>query len=130
MLNEDLAEKVLRKARGLGLKIATAESCTGGLVATALTSIAGSSDVFERGFVTYSNEAKAEMLGIEQALIEAHGAVSAEVAVAMAVQAKKLFEPYLGGEHSAQAGRRSNPAARADRLDAFSGCNRKQEEEQ
>ena len=74
---EDLAEHVLRRARGLGLMIATAESCTGGLVAGALTAIAGSSDVFERGFVTYSNEAKAEMLGVELALIEAHGAVSA-----------------------------------------------------
>ncbi|MGA9547292.1 MAG: CinA family protein, partial [Rhodomicrobium sp.] len=76
MFNEDLAEKVLQKARGLGLKIATAESCTGGLVAAALTSIAGSSDVFERGFVTYSNEEKAEMLGVDPALIEKYGAVS------------------------------------------------------
>jgi nicotinamide-nucleotide amidase len=84
MFNEDLAEKLLRKARGLGLKIATAESCTGGLVAAALTSIAGSSDVFECGFVTYSNEAKAEMLGVDPALIEKHGAVSKEVAIAMA----------------------------------------------
>ena len=95
MFNEDLAEKVLRKARGLGLKIATAESCTGGLVAAALTSIAGSSDVFERGFVTYSNEAKAEMLGIEQALIAAHGAVSAEVAVAMAACALRYSRAQI-----------------------------------
>ena len=69
---ESLAEKVLDRARGLGLMIATAESCTGGLVAAALTSIAGSSDVFERGFVTYSNEAKEEMLGIDPALIAGH----------------------------------------------------------
>ena len=89
MLNEDLAEKLLQKARGLGLKIATAESCTGGLVAAALTSIAGSSEVFERGFVTYSNEAKAEMLGVDPALIEKHGAVSKEVAIAMAEGALK-----------------------------------------
>ncbi len=89
MSNEDLAEQVLQKARGLGLKIATAESCTGGLVAAALTSIAGSSDVFDRGFVTYSNEAKAEMLGVNSALIEKHGAVSEEVAVAMAACALK-----------------------------------------
>ncbi len=79
-----LAEQVLQKARSLGLMLATAESCTGGLVAAALTSIAGSSDVFDRGFVTYSNDAKIEMLGVEPALIEAHGAVSKEVAVAMA----------------------------------------------
>ena len=95
MYIEDLAEHVLRKVRGLGLMIATAESCTGGLVAGALTSIAGSSDVFERGFVTYSNEAKAEMLGVEQALIDAHGAVSAEVAVAMAACALKFSRAQI-----------------------------------
>ncbi len=79
-----LAEEVLERARSAGLMIASAESCTGGLVAAALTSIAGSSDAFERGFVTYSNEAKAQMLGVDPALIAAHGAVSREVAVAMA----------------------------------------------
>ncbi len=89
MFNQDLAEHVLQKARGLGLMIATAESCTGGLVAAALTSIAGSSDVFDRGFVTYSNEAKVEMLGVDPALIEEHGAVSEQVAVAMAACALK-----------------------------------------
>jgi len=82
-----LADEVLDKARGLGLTIATAESCTGGLVAGALTSIAGSSDVFERGFVTYSNEAKTEMLGIDPALIQTYGAVSKDVALAMAAGA-------------------------------------------
>jgi nicotinamide-nucleotide amidase len=95
MFNEDLAEKLLRKARGLGLKIATAESCTGGLVAAALTSIAGSSDVFECGFVTYSNEAKVEMLGVDPALIEKHGAVSKEVAIAMAGGALKHSRALL-----------------------------------
>ncbi len=70
--------------RGAGLKIATAESCTGGLIAAACTTIAGSSDWFERGFVTYSNEAKTEMLGVAPALIDAHGAVSEPVALAMA----------------------------------------------
>ena len=70
--------------RGRGWKIVTAESCTGGLIAAACTAIAGSRDWFERGFVTYSNEAKAELLGVPKALIEAHGAVSAEVACAMA----------------------------------------------
>lgn len=63
---------------------ATAESCTGGGVAQAITAIAGSSEVFDRGFVTYSNEAKVEMLGVDPALIEAHGAVSEAVAQAMA----------------------------------------------
>jgi nicotinamide-nucleotide amidase len=70
--------------RARGWKIVTAESCTGGLIAAACTAIAGSSDWFERGFVTYSNEAKAELLGVPMALIEAHGAVSDEVARAMA----------------------------------------------
>jgi len=77
---------VLQAARDAGLKIATAESCTGGMVAAALTDIAGSSDVFERGFVTYSNEAKAELLGIDSALTGpgGPGAVSEPVALAMA----------------------------------------------
>ena len=70
--------------RAAGLKLATAESCTGGLIAAACTAVAGSSDWFERGFVTYSNAAKTEMLGVPAALIAAHGAVSAEVAQAMA----------------------------------------------
>ena len=70
--------------RAQGLKLATAESCTGGLIAAACTAVAGSSDWFERGFVTYSNEAKAELLGVDAALIAAHGAVSEAVARAMA----------------------------------------------
>ena len=70
--------------RRAGLKIATAESCTGGLIAAACTTVAGSSDWFERGFVTYSNEAKTEMLGVDAALIRVHGAVSEPVARAMA----------------------------------------------
>jgi nicotinamide-nucleotide amidase len=90
-----LAEEVLKRARALGLRIATAESCTGGLVAGALTSVAGSSDVFERGFVTYSNEAKEEMLGIDPALIAEHGAVSAEVAIAMAACALRQSRAQL-----------------------------------
>jgi len=79
----DLAAQVLEKARAKGWKIATAESCTGGLVAGALTEIAGSSDVFERGFVTYSNAAKQELLAVPEALLASHGAVSEEVARAM-----------------------------------------------
>ena len=82
-----VAEQVERLAallRARGARIATAESCTGGLIAAACTSLAGSSDWFERGFVTYSNEAKSEMLGVPAALIATHGAVSAPVAAAMA----------------------------------------------
>ncbi len=75
---------LLERYRRNGLKIATAESCTGGLVAAGLTAIAGSSDVFERGWVTYSNEAKHEALGVPVDLIAAKGAVSTEVAEAMA----------------------------------------------
>jgi nicotinamide-nucleotide amidase len=67
-----------------GWQLATAESCTGGLIASACTEIAGSSDWFERGFVSYSNQAKTEMLGVDAALITAHGAVSEAVAHAMA----------------------------------------------
>jgi nicotinamide-nucleotide amidase len=82
-----LATRVLDAARAHGRKIATAESCTGGLVAGALTDIAGSSDVVERGFVTYSNDAKMEMLGVPASTLVAHGAVSRETAEAMAAGA-------------------------------------------
>ncbi len=75
---------LLAEARYWGLKIATAESCTGGMVAAALTEVAGSSDVFERGFVTYSNAAKVDMLGVSGATLAAHGAVSEPVAREMA----------------------------------------------
>lgn len=78
------AELLLAACREQGLRLATAESCTGGLVAAALTGIAGSSDVFERGFVTYSNDAKMEMLGVPAQILARHGAVSAPVARAMA----------------------------------------------
>ena len=78
------AGEVLELCRLHGVMLATAESCTGGLVAAALTAIPGSSSVVERGFVTYSNQAKTEMIGVPEALIEAHGAVSAQVARAMA----------------------------------------------
>lgn len=80
----NLADRVLAAARTKGMTIVTAESCTGGLVAATLTSIAGSSDVFDRAFVTYSNAAKSEMIGVPVASIAAYGAVSAEVAAAMA----------------------------------------------
>lgn len=78
------ATDLLRAAQANGDLIATAESCTGGLVSAALTAVPGSSAVFERGFVTYSNAAKSEMLGVPFWLIERHGAVSEDVARAMA----------------------------------------------
>ena len=87
MFSDDLmtqATLLLQTCRDAGVMVATAESCTGGLIAGCLTEIAGSSNVVERGFVTYSNEAKNEAIGVDMALIEAHGAVSEPVARAMA----------------------------------------------
>jgi nicotinamide-nucleotide amidase len=81
---EALARAVLERYRARGWMLATAESCTGGLIAGCLTEIAGSSDVVDRGFVTYSNAAKQAMIGVPPALLERHGAVSEEVARAMA----------------------------------------------
>ncbi|MGF1592018.1 MAG: CinA family protein [Kiloniellaceae bacterium] len=83
------AAELLDRYRAAGKRVATAESCTGGLIAACLTELAGSSDVVDRGFVTYSNAAKAAMLGVDPALLEppGPGAVSAEVAAAMAAGA-------------------------------------------
>jgi nicotinamide-nucleotide amidase len=78
------AADLLQRLRAAGLMIATAESCTGGLIAAALTEVPGSSEVVERGFVTYSNAAKTGLLGVPEALLARHGAVSAQVARAMA----------------------------------------------
>jgi nicotinamide-nucleotide amidase len=83
------AKRLLALYRRRGLRLATAESCTGGLVAAVLTAIAGSSDVFECSFVTYSNEAKQKLLGVNAAIIARHGAVSGETAAAMAKAALK-----------------------------------------
>lgn len=79
-----LAADVLDAARARGVTIATAESCTGGLIAGALTEIPGSSNAFDRGFVTYSNAAKQQMLGVRPETLAAHGAVSEEIAAEMA----------------------------------------------
>jgi nicotinamide-nucleotide amidase len=87
MLDNDTlaaAAALLDACRARGIMLATAESCTGGLIAAALTAIAGSSDVVDRGFVTYSNEAKQELLSVPAELLAAHGAVSEPVARAMA----------------------------------------------
>jgi nicotinamide-nucleotide amidase len=87
MSDQELTEQaraLLDLCRRKKLKIAAAESCTGGLVAATLTEIAGSSDVFERGFVTYSNEAKQAMLGVSATTLASHGAVSRETALEMA----------------------------------------------
>lgn len=81
---EPLAAEVLEACRARGWRVGTAESCTGGLIAASLTAVPGSSSVVERGFVTYSNEAKVGAIGVDPGLIVRHGAVSAEVARAMA----------------------------------------------
>ena len=78
------ASEIIRICTERGLTVATAESCTGGLIGACLTEIPGSSAVVDRGFITYSNRAKQEMLGVPAAILEAHGAVSAETAAAMA----------------------------------------------
>jgi nicotinamide-nucleotide amidase len=84
---QDLVDTLAAELRDRGLLLATAESCTGGLIAAACTELSGSSDWFERGFVTYSNAAKTELLGVPAALIDEHGAVSQPVARAMATGA-------------------------------------------
>jgi nicotinamide-nucleotide amidase len=83
----DLATALLQTCRARGVMLATAESCTGGMIVAALTDIAGSSDVVDRSFVTYSNEAKMEMIGVRKATLDAHGAVSRETALEMAAGA-------------------------------------------
>ncbi|WP_366552586.1 CinA family protein [Aquibaculum sediminis] len=80
----DITEKLVEELRQRGQQITTVESCTGGLLAGLLTTVPGTSDVFDRGFVTYSNDAKQEMVGVPEALLREHGAVSREVAEAMA----------------------------------------------
>jgi nicotinamide-nucleotide amidase len=91
----DAARVLLDLCRKKALTIAAAESCTGGLLAATLTEIPGSSDVFDRGFVTYSNQAKQEMLGVTAATLAAHGAVSRETAEAMAAGALAVSDADL-----------------------------------
>ncbi|WP_298256288.1 CinA family protein [uncultured Litoreibacter sp.] len=81
------AAQVLAAARARGWRIAVAESCTGGLIGAALTEVAGSSDVLDRGFITYSNQAKMDLLGVSASALAAHGAVSEQVAQEMATGA-------------------------------------------
>jgi nicotinamide-nucleotide amidase len=126
------AAELIGDCRARGLQLATAESCTGGLLAAILTEVPGASDVFERGFVTYSNAAKTEMLGVAPELIRRYGAVSAEVARAMAAGALAhsaadlavavtgvagpgggTAEKPVGLVHLAAAARGAEPRARA-----------------
>ncbi|ESY46914.1 CinA family protein [Mesorhizobium sp. RSR380A] len=87
MNNSDLANALLQVCQQRGIMLATAESCTGGMIISALTDIAGSSAVVDRGLITYSDEAKMEMLGVSPATLEAHGAVARETVLEMAAGA-------------------------------------------
>ncbi len=127
MLDDEVlsaAEAVLAACRAAGLMVATAESCTGGLVAAALTAIAGSSDVVERGFVTYSNAAKSELLGVPAGLIAAEGAVSEAVARAMAEGALRHSAAALAVSVTGVAGPGGGSAAKPVGLVWF-GCARR-----
>ncbi len=108
----DKARVVLDACRAARLMLVSAESCTGGLVVGALTEIPGSSDVVERGFVTYSDRAKSEMLGVPPALIESHGAVSEPVARAMAEGALARAHAQLSIAVTGVAGPGSDSAAK------------------
>ncbi len=98
------AATLLDLCRARGLKLAAAESCTGGLVAALLTEIPGSSDVVERGFVTYSNEAKRELLGVAEATLAVHGAVSAPTAREMAEGALRASQAAIAVSITGVAG--------------------------
>ncbi len=91
-----LAQQVVQLYTFKKLRVATAESCTGGLVAASLTSIPGASAIFERGFITYSNDAKVEELGVDPSLIDEFGAVSEPVALAMAHGARSIAKADIG----------------------------------
>jgi nicotinamide-nucleotide amidase len=111
--------ELLARARYWGLKVATAESCTGGMVAAALTEVAGSSDVFERGFVTYSNEAKMELLGVKAEALEAQDRRAGRIGAQ--ARGPGLFRP--GAQGPGDAGRdggvrRARPGQGARGLDA------------
>ena len=100
----NVAQELLNAARSAHATVTCAESCTGGMVAAAITDVAGSSEIFERGFVTYSNAAKQEMLGVQPATLDAHGAVSEETAREMAVGARKAARATLSVAISGIAG--------------------------
>ena len=119
-----LAARVLRACEARGWMLATAESCTGGMVAAALTDIPGSSSVVERGFITYSDAAKAECLGVAVALIETHGAVSEPVARAMAAGALAHSRAGLAVSVTGIAGPGGGSAAKPEGLVHFACARR------
>ncbi len=117
-----LAKTVLDEARAKDLRVVTAESCTGGLIAGLLTEIPGSSDVLERGFVVYSNRAKQDLLGVAGELIADHGAVSEEVARAMAQGAAAHSDAQLAVSVTGIAGPGGGTAAKPVGLVHVAAC--------
>jgi nicotinamide-nucleotide amidase len=109
---DDLATRLQAACLATGSTVALAESCTGGLIAAALTDIAGSSGYFVGGVVSYSNAAKRDLLGVDAAVLEAHGAVSAQVARAMAVGARERFGATLAASVTGIAGPDGGTAAK------------------
>ena len=105
-------KKIIQAAIKKAITIATAESCTGGMVAAALTSVPGASSVFEYGFITYANSAKTKLLGVSDALIKKHGAVSKEVAKAMAEGARKKANATIAISITGIAGPTGGSAAK------------------
>src|SRR5262245_53930106 len=118
------ATTLLDLYRARSLRIATAESCTGGMIAAAITDIAGSSDVFERGFVTYSNEAKTELIKVPAGVIQRHGAVSEAVARAMAAGALESSRADIAVSVTGVAGPGGGTAAKPVGLVHFGGAQR------
>ncbi len=109
---DELATRLQRACLAAGSTVALAESCTGGLIAAALTDIAGSSGYFVGGVVSYSNESKRDLLGVDPAVLEAHGAVSAQVARAMAIGARERFGATLAASVTGIAGPDGGTAAK------------------
>src|SRR5258706_14201430 len=117
-----LAKALLAQATEAKLPMAFAESCTGGLVAAAMTELDGASAVVDRGFVVYTNRAKTEMLGVPSALIEQYGAVSEEVASAMAEGALKYSSAKLAGSTTGIAGPSGGPPTKPSGLLHFAAA--------
>ena len=118
------ATALVAACRARSIVLATAESCTGGLIAALITEVSGSSAAFDRGFVTYSNEAKSELLGIPAALITQHGAVSAAVAAAMATGALDYSKASLAVSVTGIAGPGGGTAEKPVGLVWFGCCGR------
>jgi nicotinamide-nucleotide amidase len=122
----DLVHRLSEMLRQRGLMVASAESCTGGMIAAACTDLAGSSDWFDRGFVTYSNAAKTDMLGVPNALIDQHGAVSEPVARAMALGAVSHSRAQVSVAVTGVAGPAGGSAAKPVGTVWFGWCVRDQ----